>query len=304
MSSLSEGGGVRIAGTHAMLALRHCLVVMALMACSPRVDPDQRASGTCDGIPVRVLPADLALSPRVDAEAELLAIEAKGSFVASQPDYELISEDLRRIRAAFPSLRPLKHHPTWTPDASLLIRFDTGTAAKVKAGEYHSWDCLNWAYGSTAVEGEFIDFIRTAQVKFSARFDSRALVSDYLKLVGVEYVEANAPVTDGPDVCVELNGDERHYVIDTSRDGSMSCTSSGCIESVSCSGGCVVHDYTWIRARGSGVEQMGVLHTDWTGRPGVSSEPEPGWWRERWGCVKWLHENAWKAEKGGQIPPP
>ena len=46
-------------------------------------------------------PAEIALSPMADGEAEMLALEATGALVAPASVYDRIGSDLKAIRAGY-----------------------------------------------------------------------------------------------------------------------------------------------------------------------------------------------------------
>lgn len=95
-------------------------------------------------------PAELALTPRSDQDAEVLALLLDSSRVtARQADYEVVHADLEAIRALDPPLAEV-HAPLeytrgltfWFFGAPLELMF------AMYGGEYHGWDCHDAHYGA------------------------------------------------------------------------------------------------------------------------------------------------------------
>ncbi|MEJ2574188.1 MAG: hypothetical protein P8164_11455 [Gammaproteobacteria bacterium] len=92
------------------------------------------------------IPADAALSPRADSEAEQLAFEATCTIAAPEDVYQRVSAELTGIRASYPMTRDI--HATTNP-YPLIIELDaTATTAAFQAGTFHEWDTLNQGYGA------------------------------------------------------------------------------------------------------------------------------------------------------------
>ncbi len=271
------------------------------------VDPDDvpgTGFGECDGVGLRASADTLRRPNFPDFRAELLAIEARDAFVADHADAERIQKDLVRVRAQFPTQTPFDYLPLWWQDSSLLVRLTPAAVADFKAGRFTAWNCLNAHYGAT-IDTEFLAFINTVTLHFPARLNANRLAFDYRKLQGIDDVTVNQPLRDGPDVCAEFSGQTRFYVVDTSSDSSTICDAAGtCTVVESCSGGCLVHDYTLFRAEGEQVVKVATLHTQ-RASDLFPSDPEPAWWNERWNCVQWLHINRLRAARSanGRVPP-
>ena len=77
--------------------------------------------------------AAIALSPFADKEAETLAIEASGKFVAPKQVYEHIVSDLALIRSQNPAVQDIRATESWAPD-ELLMSFDAEGMSTVRRG--------------------------------------------------------------------------------------------------------------------------------------------------------------------------
>lgn len=187
-------------------------------------DPSRREVTTppeCAGLPGT--DDELELTPRLDAEAEVLARRVAGTFTADTPTYERIRRDLASIRARVPAVASVRGG-RYAGVVSLVV--DVSTYASMEAGDYTAWDCLHARYGWTSPRMQSSGSIRLASGSVVGRYDMTAIAALYEQLPGV----ATAGLTgwpDGPRVCAERDPDGTfHYVFN---DASGDCP-SGCME--------------------------------------------------------------------------
>lgn len=92
-------------------------------------------------------PADVAATPRVDRDAEVLALALDPSkAVAPQQHYDVVATDLAAIRALDPTLADV-HTGCVFPNAIEFWFFvDAEPSFALFKGEFHVWDCHNAFY--------------------------------------------------------------------------------------------------------------------------------------------------------------
>jgi hypothetical protein len=202
-------------------------------------------------------------TPRSDAEAELLALEATGAIVAPQDVYERVGGELARIRQAHDELAQLTARPSWIPE-NVLMGFDRQGAAAVRRGSYDAWDGLNRRFGVKEIE-VFDDFVA---LTFEGRFYGPLVADEYARLPNVRYAEPNFTVGDGDDVCLEIDGDT-HFFVFVEGEGD-------------CLAGCLHHAYWGFAVDAAG--QIAALGT-WMDEPEGSM---PEWLESLTACRGWL----------------
>ncbi|MBA3545666.1 MAG: hypothetical protein H0T76_04215 [Nannocystis sp.] len=95
-------------------------------------------------------PADLALTPRPDRDAEVLALTLDPALaVAPQAHYEVIAGDLAAIRALAPALAEIHEDCRYPDGLAMWFRGETQQLMFAAInGVYRGWDCHNAAYGA------------------------------------------------------------------------------------------------------------------------------------------------------------
>ncbi|MCC6764094.1 MAG: hypothetical protein IT293_05470 [Deltaproteobacteria bacterium] len=215
----------------------------------------------CEGYEGLASAAALALSPYPVAEAEQLALEASGAFVAAPDVYTRIRDDLAAIRSAYPEVRGIEAFESWRAN-ELLVSFDDAGKAMVDAGTYDAWACQNTRYGLTSISPSIPSFY---VLEFSHRMNAPLLASEYAGLSHVTSAEPNSIFGDHSDVCAAIAGTTYTYVFD---EGSGDCPS-----------GCIDHTY-W----GFATTSTGSITSLGTWSRGDSPPP----WFVASGCVRWL----------------
>jgi hypothetical protein len=105
----------------------------------------------CESLVLPGDPADVALTPRPDRDAEILALSIDPSrAVASQARYDVVAQDLAAIRTDEPILQEVPADCV-IPNA-IGFRFTNETmdvmiAILTAQGVYEAWDCHNTFYG-------------------------------------------------------------------------------------------------------------------------------------------------------------
>jgi hypothetical protein len=239
------------------------VLALALVGCGGGtvVIPAASQGERCEGYQGQADAADIAQSPRADAEAEVLAIEASGRLVAPQSIYDRIVSDLAAIRLGHPQVAGIKARPSWRP-VHLLVGFDAEGKAAVDAETYRAWDCANARYGLVRRRASSTYVL----LESPHRFHAALLAQEYGRLPHVDYAEPDAAGGDGDDLCVSTDGDTYHYVIQT---GSGDCPS-----------GCTAHTTWGFTTRGAPVEI--------TEEPSFKDGPPPAWFTALADCTSWL----------------
>ncbi len=205
-------------------------------------------------VPLTSLDA-LALSPRPDADAELLALEVSGALVAPTDVYARIATDLSAIRSASPELATIHVRPKFAPSV-LVVGLNSDGVLKLVAGGYSAWLCQNEVYRVTLADARPYG----ADLHFGARYNMPLLVTAYASLPNVTVVEPLWIVGPSDDVCAVKSGTTMSYVFRT----------------VSATGPATLRGY---RMEGNGtLIDLGTV---------VEGQTKP-WLTELAGCLAWL----------------
>jgi len=206
----------------------------------------------------------LARSPYSDAEAEVLALEASGAFVAAPDVYARIRDDLDAIRRAHGEVAGIAARASWNPN-ELLVSFDAEGKTMVDAGTYADWTCLNLLYDLTSTRP--LTFGSSFVLEFAHRMNSPLLAAEYARLPHVTGAGSNSLIGDGDDVCAAIDGSTYTYVFDA---GSGDCLS-----------GCIDHTYWGFTTSPSGaITSLGT----WSRGEGEA----PAWFVANGACTRWL----------------
>jgi hypothetical protein len=144
----------------------------------------------CDEVELLGEPADVALTPRADRDAESLALRVSaGAFVARQDHYEVIVADLAAIREIEPELAAVRI------ECEVPVGYDfwfngPEVVEAVWRGTYRAWDCHNAFYGiEHRPAGEGGDVWRIDGIAFAMQVDglySQQFVEVYRSIPGME----------------------------------------------------------------------------------------------------------------------
>lgn len=212
-------------------------------------------------------PDEIAQTPRENAEAELLVLEATGAFIAPQEVYDRVISDLAAIRTNYLAVANIKAMPKWSPN-SLVIGFDSEGIPAVREKTYTGWDCPNGLYGMTQIDDGMLSFIGAVVLSFKGRFNMPALASEYTSLPNVLYAEPNYFVGDGNDICLSVDDQTYSYVFDA---GFGDCPS-----------GCISHVFHVFTTDYSGhITELGTWERIYGNSP-------PSWLENLSECTKWL----------------
>jgi hypothetical protein len=184
--------------------------------------PDGGA-GPCDGFVGLATPAETALTPRDDDDAEILALRTTDDrIVAPEAVYQRVERDLRAIRQGYPDVDLITPFPR-AAASSFSMSFDDDTLADVVAGTYTGWDCPNELYGFIGSDPPSLS--GTVRVRFEGRFEPSLLVSEYENLPGVTAAWESVGGGDGNDISLDVEGESYHWLFSI---GSGDCP-AGCI---------------------------------------------------------------------------
>lgn len=173
-----------------------------------------------------ILALDTSATPRPNAMAERLVIEATGRFLAPEARYQRVVAELAGIQAMAPDL-VMRYSPCSMD--SIVVRFDEQGIEHVRTGAYTAWDSFNDTLRSTG-QKQFAEGIQPlVEVEFAGRYDMRRVALEYEELPNIESASPNSIGGDGDDVCLSLRDDSRHlFIFDR---GSGDCP-AGCTRHV------------------------------------------------------------------------
>lgn len=206
--------------------------------------------------------AEIAATPRPNAEAEALALLLGPGITADPGIYARLDADLAQIRTLWPSLADVGFLLIWDP-SGLLVELTPSAYEALQAGQYTEWDCLNTWY-----HGRFSHVAGPPWVvlQFEGSFHPYRIGADYAALPGVVRVEANHfgyPGVPISDLCAAIDGAAYDYFLFDAGE-----------------------DRTWYFR----VPQAGATPVE-VGSAG-SAEPRPGWWPRYEQCRASLYEAA------------
>lgn len=209
-------------------------VVVALVGCEGVVD----GTGT-RGLPVSaspprgcdvpavlppggILAVDTSMTPRANAMAETLAMEASGELVAPEALYQRVDRELRAITGssgtAFTSIG-------CGVTAELLVGMTAAGIEQVENGQYTAWNDYNAVLRLT----ERVPKLYGYQLVFDGVYNHAALGQAYAELAEVQWAGPNGFTGKSSDACLEAFGDALDTHVYIFRSGSGDCQ-AGCID--------------------------------------------------------------------------
>lgn len=145
-------------------------------------------------------PAELAASPRANPAAELLALEgSETEFMVSDATYARALAEWTMITVLAPDAGVIPRNAS-----GMIFTLDDAGAAAPTAGQFHEWDCLNWAYrGTPHAIGQW------GFVEFAPLVNVDLLAPQYLSLPHIIAYEPNlfGVIDSAPDTCVRRDDD-------------------------------------------------------------------------------------------------
>jgi hypothetical protein len=172
-------------------------------------------------------------SPKPNAEAEIMTLEATGALMAQLDVYNRVVRELANIRSAYPEVSNIVASPSWNPQ-ELIVVFDSTGISEIQSGIYDDWNSLNAFYGVTQVDTRPYFVL----LNFKGRLNIPQLAIEYSKLAHAIYAVPNGRVGDGDDVCLQIIGDTHYFIFD--------------LGGGDCSSGCNIHTYWEFSADSSG----------------------------------------------------
>lgn len=145
-------------------------------------------------------PTELAASPRANLPVEYVALEgSETDFVVSDATYERALVEWTTIVTLMPDAGILPRNAS-----GLIFTLDDAGVAQLTTGQFHEWDCLNWAYrGTPRAIGQwgFVEFAPVVNVDLLAPL--------YLSLPHITAYEPNlfGVIDFTPDTCVQRDDD-------------------------------------------------------------------------------------------------
>ncbi len=242
------------------------VLLLILLQCSPSsAGADVEDSVGYKGMTTS---AQIAQTPQLNAEAEVLTLEATGALIAPLEVYVRVDRELKLIRSLYPVVSNIVARPSWVPN-NLMVGFDSTGISEMQQKTYVAWNDVNKLYGVSKVEINQISGGRFALLTFKGRFNMPLLAREYAKFEHVKYAEPNGYGGGGNDVCLQISGATHFYVFNA---GSGDCPS-----------GCINHAY-W----GFSVDNLGGITVLGTWRPSASNASLPKWFQGLSSCRSWL----------------
>jgi len=219
-------------------------------------------SGACAGFVPKASADEVAKTPRADEAAEVLAIETSNEFVAPDALYQRIVGELAAIGAAEPVVAGIGPFSSMSSN-SIILGLSAAGYQSYQSGTYTAWDCPNQAYGMTQIQD--VGSLQYVTIAFGQkRYNTPLLAAEYASLPEVTSVEPNMLVGDGPDVCLEVQGDTHFYIFDKAGGD--------------CPAGCTEHAYYGFEVSAAGqVKSLGTFD------PALPT-PEPAWFTSLTDC--------------------
>lgn len=205
-------------------ALTICLALHA--GCSSQHSSNEPHCAPMDGFPD---PGDIALTPRADAEIEMLALRCSEGLVADQEIYDQLAVDLAAIRAADPAMADIRGRTAFLSDDLLWESEDVATAERLLRGDEPQYQCLVDALAATSEPWEPPSREGGAQVSFEGLFDFEGLALVFEAVPGIVTAESNYLAEDGNRIAYDVSSNPRRYLFD--RAGG------------DCPAGCTTHHY-------------------------------------------------------------
>ena len=170
-------------------------------------------AASCPDEPVSA--AQIASTPRADADLEMLALMMKPGYVADGSVYDRVVRDVGAIRAENAAVADL--HVREPYPQKLRIFADRATALSMQAGAYHAWDCHDAFWRATdqhdysfATDGS----AGSTTLAFVGFYAIDRVARLYKNLPGVFQVQVSSMVGDGPTLFGWIDGDTFHYAFD------------------------------------------------------------------------------------------
>jgi len=127
---------------------------------------------------------DPSHTPRENEEAEEAALWLSGSLVAPPQFYDVLCEDLPRIRAEFRATIPQVDSVAFQPrlvSNNVALWLTADAYQQYLQGEYHDWDSLNTRFGLTRIQPGYGDYA-VVHLIFAGRYNTPELANVYKKL--------------------------------------------------------------------------------------------------------------------------
>ena len=140
---------------------------------------------------LELLEERLAQTPRLNREAEEMALWVSKALVAPEALYNEFKQGLSALRSEFGDSVPiLKEMPFSPPRQPSLIKltFDSVGKERVLYGNYNDWDSLNTIFRMTRMDTSRVLHYLFVYIRFEGLVNSDSLASYYRGLPGVKYV--------------------------------------------------------------------------------------------------------------------
>lgn len=256
LSDLGQVGGVAVDRDWVYVAATSEGRILRVAKDGSAAKPAGPITGPC---PMPIGSAEeIAATPRDDANLELLALALDtAEIVATQETYDRVIADVAAIRALEPSIADVGYLGS-NDGKQLLLSPDDKTMQSIAAGEYSAWDCLNDFYQLDPTKPMPIQVGSSfVVITLKGQYHLGQLSDLYAKLPGIESVEPNSFIGDGPSIHARHRGDDIEYIVD--RAGG------------DCPAGCTSHDAHFFVSTAPGVvEAMGSWNSE-------AGEMPPAW---------------------------
>ncbi len=204
----------------------------------------------------------LAQTPRLNREAEEMALWLSQELVAPESLYQRLDTAVHRLRNQFvpkiPSIDEIHYYLSPRPSAINIV-FDSSVAKEMRNGSYSDWDSLNSLFGAQVVdtvelvyEGGF-----WVAMRFAGRLSSDSLEHYYEQLPGVQYAYSVGGLLDGSRLYPYLESGELRFLL---RNAWGDCYN-----------GCIINAFTYFREEADTFQLVGQYFR-------APDEEVPDWW--------------------------
>jgi len=162
---------------------------------------------------------EIAATPRARPDLELVALKFDPNrLTADQATYDRVVADIDAIAAANSNVAasniPFFPPGPYMDGRMLTLSVDSATYARIKAGMYAAWDCINNYYELS----EISTYYSAASVRVILKGNyNLGLLADFYRglpgVTGVSPLNADGRIGDDPNLCAERSADQVRYAI-------------------------------------------------------------------------------------------
>lgn len=196
------------------------IINLYFVSCTPTSEEEN--SNICNLAGENISQEDRTATPRMNEDAEILALESSSQMVAPQAIYDRINQDLEIIRSSISEVANIRILPSWA--MRIMVSLTEEGKTQYSSNTFTEWDCLNEQFKMSQIE--YLSSFSTdlILIDFDGRFNMGHLSEKYSNLPNVKSAEPDSMIGDGNDICLTQNDQNYSYIF---KSGSGDCD-SGC----------------------------------------------------------------------------